>query len=374
MDIKKNKICHLTSVHPPFDIRIFYKECASLAKAGFEVFLIAPIQNRENREGIEIIPVKLPASRLKRMLVVTFRMYHLAVKTKFRIFHFHDPELMLCGILLKLSGKKVIFDVHENVRLSLISKEWIPKALKGILGILYFTFERIAILFYDKLILAEESYLKYYPIKKSIVVLNYPLHKNIEFKEREFLSPFKFVYSGVVHPLRGVWEMIQVIKQLNDVNFNVTLDLVGELRPIDLREKLDTFIKENQMEKMITMHGKVDFSEISGYLNTADIGFSLLKPIPNYKESLPTKIFEYMQHGLPVIANSFPLYKKYVEDVETGICIDINNIEDAVIRITELLDDRERLMEMAQNGKFITQNQYNWKSQEIKLLEVYSSM
>jgi hypothetical protein len=81
-----------------------------------------------------------------------------------------------------------------------------------------------------------------------------------------------------------------------------------------------------------------------------------------------------MQHGLPVITNNFPLYKKYVEDNYCGICIDINNIEDSVGRITKLLKEREKLMEMAKNGKTVTQNQYNWNSQEIKLLEVYSSM
>jgi glycosyltransferase involved in cell wall biosynthesis len=374
VDKKRNKICHLTSVHPPFDIRIFYKECASLANAGFEVFLIAPIQNKENRDGVEIIPIELPTSRLKRMLVVTFRMYLMAVKTKSPIFHFHDPELMLCGILLKLSGKKVIFDVHENVRLSLISKEWIPKALRGILGMLYFSFERIAILFYDKLILAEESYLKYYPHKKSIVVLNYPLTKNIEFNEREFLPPFKFVYSGVVHPLRGVWEMLAIIKQLVDSDFNVTLDLIGELRPADLQDKVINYIEANKLGSCVKIHGKVEYSKVSSFLSAADIVFSILQPIPNYKESLPTKIFEYMQHGLPVITNNFPLYKKYVADNYCGICIDFNNIEDAVGRITELLKEREKLMVMAKNGKSVTQNQYNWKSQEIKLLEVYSSM
>ena len=145
MDKKRKniKVCHLTSVHPPFDIRIFYKECISLANNGFDVTLIAPRIESTERMGVKIIPIHLPKNRFKRMLFVTFKMFQLAIKQKAKVYHFHDPELMLCGILLRLSGKKVIFDIHENVRLSLVSKDWLPKWMGKIIGAIYFIFESI---------------------------------------------------------------------------------------------------------------------------------------------------------------------------------------------------------------------------------------
>jgi hypothetical protein len=46
------KICILTSVHPPFDTRIYYKQAKSLAKAGYDVTLIAQHDRDEVVDGI----------------------------------------------------------------------------------------------------------------------------------------------------------------------------------------------------------------------------------------------------------------------------------------------------------------------------------
>jgi len=35
--MKHAKVCHISTVHSVFDTRIFYKECKTLAKAGYEV-------------------------------------------------------------------------------------------------------------------------------------------------------------------------------------------------------------------------------------------------------------------------------------------------------------------------------------------------
>jgi glycosyltransferase involved in cell wall biosynthesis len=371
---KEHTICHLTSVHPPFDIRIFHKECISLANSGYVVFLIAPIKDSVQVDGVTLIPIKLSKSRMVRMWQVTFKMYRKALSVRARIYHFHDPELMFTGVLLRLSGKKVLFDVHENVRLSLESKDWLPKFLIPILKITYFLVERIALLFYSKLILAEESYLNYYPKKKSLVVLNYPLPIGPIDAKREMGSPIRLVYSGVVHPLRGVWEMLELVQRMNELGTEVTLDLVGEVRPSTLEKELKQFLTEHDLSQKVFIHGKVDYKEVGNFLAKADIGLALLKPIPNYKESLPTKIFEYMQHGLPVITNDFPLYKNYVEASNTGICVNLDDTKQVLDKVSKLLKLPHRLNEMSENGPKVIEENYNWKSQEEKLLDLYSKL
>ena len=104
----KIKICHLTSVHPRFDVRIFQKECKSLAMAGYDVVLIAPGEIPENIDGVHIVPFPKIKSRFVRFIFSWMVMYKKALQQKARLYHFHDPELIPCGLMLRLTGKKVV--------------------------------------------------------------------------------------------------------------------------------------------------------------------------------------------------------------------------------------------------------------------------
>ena len=59
------KVCHLSSVHPAFDDRIFHKETKTLAKAGYEVILIAQHDKEEVVDGVRIVPLPKIRSRVK---------------------------------------------------------------------------------------------------------------------------------------------------------------------------------------------------------------------------------------------------------------------------------------------------------------------
>jgi len=104
----------LTTVHVPFDGRIFHKEAKSLARAGYDVVLIARHTKAETIDGVRIVPVPEPRSRFRRMTSVTWKLYRQAVREDADVYHFHDPELMIVGLLLKVRGKKVVWDVHEH--------------------------------------------------------------------------------------------------------------------------------------------------------------------------------------------------------------------------------------------------------------------
>ncbi|MGD9994164.1 MAG: glycosyltransferase [Salinivirgaceae bacterium] len=377
MDKNKNRaICHLTSVHPPFDIRIFYKECVSLARAGYQTSLIAPIGEETIKNGVRVVPIKLPENRLLRILIAPFRMFRLAIQQKAAIYHFHDPELMLTGILLRLAGKKVLYDIHENNRLNILDKEYLGTFFKSVFYWGYLWFEKLAILFYHQLVLAlsEETYRQYYSEKKSTVVLNFPLYKDIIIKNSDIKANIRFVYAGVVHPTRGVVFMIELIARLNEKGLNASLDLVGAIRPDGFFEEIQKLSKDYHITEKVNIHGFVDAPDVSKYLAGADFGLVFLYPYLRYKEALPTKIFEYMQQGLPVITNDFPLYKNYVEEMQTGICIDIEKLDEAINRILLLLDNPNSCQQMAQNGIELTQNRFNWSTQEAKLLELYASL
>ena len=75
MSEKTIKVCHMTSAHQPNDDRVFHKECVSLARAGYEVSLVACGESYEEK-GVHIVGVgEMPQSRRERMSVGAKRVY-----------------------------------------------------------------------------------------------------------------------------------------------------------------------------------------------------------------------------------------------------------------------------------------------------------
>ena len=105
------KVCHVTSVHPVEDVRIFQKECVSLARAGYDIYLVQQGESYE-KYGVHIVGFgNVESSRIKRMLHTSRTAYEKALAVDADVYHLHDPELLPYGIKLKKLGKKVILRI-----------------------------------------------------------------------------------------------------------------------------------------------------------------------------------------------------------------------------------------------------------------------
>src|SRR5699024_8412156 len=132
---------HLTTVHHPSDPRIYHKECLSLKRAGYDVTLIAQQdeETTEKEKPIRHIPLKTYKSRIKRMLFGTFDLYRKAKKLKADVYHFHDPELLPIGWLLKRKNNTVIYDIHEDYVTSILQKEYMSPFFRKVFAKMYKT-------------------------------------------------------------------------------------------------------------------------------------------------------------------------------------------------------------------------------------------
>ena len=126
--MKKPTAVHISTVHNFQDSRILYRECASLANNGFDVKLLITAPKKTIINNVEIIPLRKTSSRFIRFTKVAFQAFIKSLQLKADIYHFHDPELLPWMVLLKFTGKKIVFDVHENVVLSLTDREWLRHA------------------------------------------------------------------------------------------------------------------------------------------------------------------------------------------------------------------------------------------------------
>ena len=167
-EAKKNaknvKVCMLTVLNPALHPRIFYKEARSLSAAGYQVFIFGKHASREIKEGIEIIPLPVFSRlSLKRWGITLFILWE-AWKIHAAVYHIHSPELLPVGLLLKLKGAKIIYDVHENYKRNILYVKHYPSPLKYFLAGFVRLLERLSRFWVDRVIYSERAYAELLPL------------------------------------------------------------------------------------------------------------------------------------------------------------------------------------------------------------------
>ena len=223
----KKRVCVLTTGHEALDVRVFHKECKSLAEAGYEVYLIASHPEREVVEGVSIIPLNTRKDRAYRFLVKGWTVLWKALKLRADFYHFHDPDLIFAGLLLKLLGKTVIYDVHEDVPKDILSKEWLGSIrIRKIASILARSLFKLSALFFDGIIAATPSISENFPKHKTVTLRNVPKALFIRGIKPETLAKTRpsVIYAGGLTRIRGIKEIIEAIGKLEGL---VELWLLG---------------------------------------------------------------------------------------------------------------------------------------------------
>jgi len=365
------KVIHLTSVHQCQDARILHKECASLAKAGYEVSLAVKADSEEIIHGVKILPIKEERSRIKRFIYSARSVYRAAMNGNADVCHFHDPELIPVVVLLRLRGKKVIYDVHEDLPRQILSKPWISPWLRYPTALLASATEWFASrVFLSAVVAATPTIAKRFPAHKTMVVQNFPILTELEppIFSSYYERPEHVVYVGGISKYRGVVENVIAFEHVQ--NQKCRFVLAGSFEDAQLEEKC----RRLRGWKKVEFKGWLSRSGVSSELAQARAGLVVLHPLVNYLDSYPIKLFEYMSAGIPVIASDFPLWRKIVEEADCGLLVDPLNAEETAKAIDWLLENPERAEQMGTNGRQAVINHYNWQNEEKKLLELYRGL
>lgn len=362
------RICHVTSVHPANDVRIFHKECKSLAKC-YDVYLIAPNVEDAVVDGIHRVGVSLPQGRLKRPLYLN-RVVKKALEVDAQVYHFHDPELIPIGLKIKAHGKKVVFDSHEDVPMQLLTKEYLPRWSRPILSKIYATMERMRLSHYDALVTVTPSILERLLTinPRSVMVTNYPNYKETPHDWRQTDTPY-VCFAGEIAE-RYMHE--NIINSLSQTPARYLL--AGRVFIQDYFQHLQALPAWNRVE----YQGVLPPDQVNGLYQKADIGLVLLDYSPNvgyHKGTLGVlKMFEYMMAGIPFIATDFELWQDIVDRYNCGICINPHDTQAIANAINYLIDNPDTARQMGENGRRAVQEVYNWHSQEQILLDLYRSL
>lgn len=372
MNPSRTRVCHLSNLHVAFDTRIYFRFCRSLAKE-YDVTLIAVHPCEEVVKGIHIVPVRRLKNRYWEMATASLRMFPKALRARAAIYQIHDPELIPCGLWLRLLGKKVVFDVHENFAADIADKPWIRH--KRLLSTLYTWWEKRAAKRFE-LLLAEDSYAPHFKALGAsyTVVLNYPdLPFFRPFRKLDARSEEHLFYIGILLETRGLFEIAEALYILKKQGRIFQFHCVGELYS-RLEQGMNKLPFYNQIREQMHFYGRMRLDEGYALSKGMGIGLCIIHPMKNSVESYPTKMFEYMSIGLPVIASDFPLYREVLEAHGCGLCVDPRNPEALASAILTIADNPTLQAEMAENGVKAVEAHYSWESQEKRMHEVYNKL
>lgn len=365
-------ICHMTSAHNRYDDRIFIKECRSLSKAGFKVNLLVHDElENEKKEGVSIYSTHVKYhSRIKRILLGNKKMIKLAADISADVYHLHDPELLLLARKLKKMGKLVVFDSHENYALQITTKEYIPLILRPFVSKIYQQVERKLLKNVDASIIPC-SFGGKNPLegKTRIVeyINGYPLMNVFyDYYSQDVEKEKMICYAGGLSEQRGIRNLVKAAALSK-----VKLVLAGEFATEEFQQEI---MSMPEME-FVEYKGKLDWTQLREIYQKAQIGMSVLLDNGQYNimDNLPTKVYEYMSMGLPVIISDSP-YNQIVQREGAGICVDSSNADEIADAINRLINHSEEAKNMGLKGRRLIKEKWNWEEESKKLINLYSSL
>ncbi len=368
------RVVHLSSGHRAGESRIFRKECRSLARAGYDVTYVCrgdphftPDGADMVQDGVRILTVKRRAGRLGRMVVTPLEIVMVGLRQGGTLYHFHDPELIPLGLILRLLGKRVIYDVHEDVPRDVLVKEWIPRILRQPVSLAMALVEWIAARTLSGLVAATPAIARRFPKDSVALVQNFAftselVQDGVPVGERRAVT-----YVGAMSTDRCAIEMVEAIARVQR-NPDIRLIIAGTAHPPSLIEELSSMAGWSRVD----YRGLLDRDGVRGVLAESRVGLVFFRPVQCYLEAQPTKLFEYMAAGLAVIAADFPRWREIVEENGCGLCVPPGDVAAIASAIEWMFEHPAEAHEMGRRGRQIVVNSLNWEREAQELLRLYA--
>jgi glycosyltransferase involved in cell wall biosynthesis len=362
------RICHITTVHPAADTRILYKECVSLLGAGYDVSLVAPHHEDCTLEGVRVVALRgRIRNRLERIARRPREAHRAALALDADLYHFHDPELLFCGIALARAGKRVVYDAHEDVAVQILYKDWLPPLVRRPAARAAALVEAAAIARIDGVVAVNADILerlrRHQP--RGVVVTNYPRLDEIvparAWNERERAA----AYVGSITRVRGARELVDAMASVD-----AELHLAGSMSPPTLRAELERSPGWGHVRYL----GNASRRQVVDLLARVKVGVIPLHPTRNYVDAYPVKLFEYMAAGIPIVATDVPRWRELLEKHGCGECVPAGSPQELAAAIAGLLDDDERARAMGERGRRAALEHYSWQTQASALLRFYAEL
>jgi glycosyltransferase involved in cell wall biosynthesis len=366
------RICHVCNGHTVDDVRVFHRACCELARAGYEVHLLAQGKGTEAYKEKEVVihPLPEPTSSWQRHTRAS-RVAQMAADLRPDLFHVHEPDL-LGPVIARAGSRPVIYDVHESYLDLLSETVSMPAFVKPLVRIAWDQWERRLVRRCAAVVTVTETIAKRYKslIKNVCVVANFPDWQSMDDLSSVQRDGATCVMAGTLSPSRGLPIIFRALALLKHRGVNARLNLAGNAS----NEYLLSLWNEAEslgVREQVEYHGMLSKEEALLFQKKADIGLVTYQPLLYCVNSLPNKLLECMSLGVPVVYSNFPNYREIAETAGAGIMVDPTVPEQIADAIETLVRNPDIARRMGEAGKRAVRERYNWGVERVKLLKLY---
>ena len=380
--MQETKVCQLTNVHSPLDQRIYYKEALSLAAAGYHVSVVGPGPGDMEGvpEGVRVVTV--PRRRgVSGRLGNALRLFLKAASMRADVYHFHDPELLPLGLLLRLMGSKVIYDCHEHFPQTAYVRRWVPRMLRGALSVALDRIECMVARNLSGVLGVVEEQGKRFRHRPFAAVRNFPRLEWFQANGRHagtghragLREECELLHLGSLSADRGSDFLVDVMRELGKTHPEVRVRALGRFHT---REDEANFLGRLEgcglQDRILCQQSLVPYNRLGQEIRRHRIG---LIPgqvsLKNLAPFVPTKLFEYLACGIPVVASDLPSIRAFYEEGDWGAIADPADPAAHAREISRLLEDPVAAAEKGHRGRALVEERFNWALESRKLIAFY---
>jgi glycosyltransferase involved in cell wall biosynthesis len=362
----KVKVLHLTTLHPSNDVRIYEKEALSLSKAGYKVIVAGP-KPKPTSEDVSWISIPTPNRfRLLRIILSQLFACYAIIRSRARIIHIHDPEILISANLIRRFSKRVfIWDAHEDYYRQLdrwgIYKNPLRNLFSQFLGVLLGKVLSITSSQFHLVIGATQEICIQYKNKNIIIVGNEVILKNFEscnpkFENNQVLllsnsssDPFLLVLAKAVAKIPSLRLVVAGAAQSVD-----TLELATKLLGDRFRHD-----------------GRLDRQTLAQTVTQSGVGIIAYSDIITNRTNSPNKFFEFAAAGLPVVCTPNESLQGLLSQSRSGLLLRDYSAEAFELALLKVFESKEEWLQMSKSGAFWAKEHGNWDASRLRLINAY---
>ncbi|MGH7854072.1 MAG: glycosyltransferase family 4 protein [Candidatus Binatia bacterium] len=372
------KVCHITTVHPAQDARIFHRMCRALARRNINVAVIAP-ESFSSERHLRPSPFNDGLGRAPRLRRSGIAL-RAALAENADVYHFHDPELIPMALALKTLrlNKAVVYDVHEDYPSMMRDKYWLPRWSRPAAALGARLANRIAGKFLDGVVVADTGVAADFmrtAADKTLVYYNFPSLDLFTPLSMPVAKPdADLVYLGGLSERAGIFVLFDALKILAGNGVKPSVRLAGYTDGEKGLAAIDAALRQLDLSEQVEFHGRLAHNEVPAWLRSGRIGLVLLQAVPKFMKNIPSKMFEYWACGLPVLASDLPPARQFLVEGQNGYLFAASSAVHLAERLAYLLQDTAECESLGRAGRRMVEAEWNNERQIDGLISFYGKL